>query len=515
MYRIKQLIKKVLIRLHILKRPEPIVQVQEEKTIPDFDIESREQPVFVMQAGKYLEQLDNQERPLIALQVHVYFMDVMEEIVEVLNSIPYPFDCYVSTNTNEKKKEITELLRNECQIHYLQVDVMDNRGRDVGPFLQQMEPIIQNYKYIAHLHTKKSKHVDFGDDWRRFLFRNLFGGKEIVSAILEKFEQDEKLGMVIPEVYPIVRECLAWDNTKDDVQQLLESMGLHARLAEVPICPVGDFFWARTDAIKILFEQGFKQSDFQEEAGQINYTLAHVIERIWCYMVQAQGYRYEVCVNGIENTSQVDNRVKRVAIYACSEEITQADCFTIKKITENFEITFFAVQDADTHQKVLEMTGVDSIICNTDNCKQMWKNVLLDKQQSIKEADEVALIDNSGIGPLFDLKQIMNLMSVNNHECWSLFKTNISKSIFSIVNLRKIRYEDVLSMIERDDVMQIAYVKESAYIGKWLFTEKPISELAFDYIILHAPFVKKVSVEHTRVNEKYLLDRFFEIINIV
>ena len=31
MYKIKQLIKKVLIRLHILKRPEPIVQVQEEK----------------------------------------------------------------------------------------------------------------------------------------------------------------------------------------------------------------------------------------------------------------------------------------------------------------------------------------------------------------------------------------------------------------------------------------------------------------------------------------------------
>lgn len=510
MYKIKRLIKKVLIRLHILKRPEPIVQ--EEKTIPDFNMSYREKPVVVMQGGKYLEQLNCPENPAIALQVHAFFMDVMGEIVEILNSIPYPFDCYISTDTEEKKKEIVERLENECSIHYLQVDVMDNRGRDVGPFLQQMEPVIHNYKYIAHLHTKKSKHVDFGDDWRHFLFRNLFGGKEIISALLEKFEQDDKLGMIIPEVYPIVRQCLDWDNTKEDVQKLLESMGLHAELAESPICPVGDFFWARTDAVKILFEQKFKQADFQEEAGQINYTLAHVIERIWCYMVEAQGYRYEVCVNGMENTSQADSHMKRVAIYAFNNEIKKSDYLTIKKIMENFEDTFVVVQDDDAHREVLEMTGINSIICNTNDCKQMWTKVLLEKKQSIMEADEVALIDNSGIGPLFDLKQIMNSMSEKNYDCWSLFKTNISETIFSIVDLRKMQYEDVLSMIERDEVMPAAYVKESAYIGKWLFAEKPLMELSFDYIILHAPFIKKASVEHSRKNEKYLLDTFFESI---
>lgn len=514
MYKLKQFIKKVLMCLHLWKRHDA-VQIQEDKHIPDFDISHREQPVFVFQKGKYLEELDNKEKPLIALQLHVFFMDVMGEIVDILNVIPYPFDCYISTDTKEKKEEIEELLTKECQIHYLQIDVMDNRGRDVGPFLQQMEPVIDNYKYIAHLHTKKSKHVDFGDDWRHFLLRNLFGGREIIGAILEKFEQDEKLGMVIPEVYPIVRECLAWDNTKADVQKLLEDMGLSAELADIPICPVGDFFWARADAVKILFAQGFKQSDFQEETGQINYTLAHVIERIWCYMVQAQGYRYEVCVNGMATASKSDNSVQRVAVYACSEEITLEDYFTIKKTRENFETIFCVVKDIDAHQKVLEVTGIDSIICNTDDCRIMWKKVLLDQQQSIMAVDEVALIDNSGIGPLFDLEQIMNFMSESNHECWSLFKTNISKSIFSVINLRKIKYEDVVSMIEQDEVMQIAYVKESAYIGKWLFAEEPISQLAFDYIILHAPFVKKVSVEHTRVNEKYLLDRFFEIVNIV
>lgn len=513
MYRAKQLIKKVLMRLHIINRPEVATQVQEVKTIPDFDIEHREKPVVVMQEGNYLKQLDNPEKPLIALQIHAFFMDVMGEIVEILNSIPYPFDCYVSTDTEEKKKEIQELLTKKCAIHYLQVDVMDNRGRDVGPFLQQMEPVICNYKYIAHLHTKKSKHTDFGDDWRHFLFRNLFGGREIISAILEKFEQDEQLGLIIPEVYPIVRELMAWDNTRDDVQQLLEKMGLSSQLTDVPICPAGDFFWARTDAIRILFEQKFKQSDFQKEAGQLNYTLAHVVERIWCYMVEAQGYRYEVCINGLISSTKVTARFKRVAIYACSEELMEEDCKNIKKLTKYFEMVFPVVKTESERQKILKFVEMDSIISQSETNSQMWEYALQQKWDDVQEMDEVAFIDNSGIGPFFDLRQIMNYMSENSYEGWSLFKTNISKSIFTVINLKKTQYTEVLSMIHHDVILQDVYIKESAYIGEWLFADEPISQLAFDYIILHTPFVKKESIENTRENEKRLLNTFFEIMD--
>jgi len=510
MYKLKQFIKKVLIYLHSLQCP-----MQERKKIPDYNIFHREQPVVVWRKGKYLEQLDSKEQPLIALQIHAFFMDVMGEIVDILNSIPYPFDCYISTDTEEKKDTIKELLTKECQIHYLQVDVMDNRGRDVGPFLQQMEHVIDNYRYIAHLHTKKSKHVDFGDDWRHFLFKNLFGGRDIISAILEKFEQDKKLGMVIPAVYPIVRECLAWDNTKTDVQELLKNMGLRAELGDIPICPVGDFFWARCDAVKLLFEQGFKQSDFQEEAGQLNYTLAHVIERIWCYMVEAQGYRYEVCINGMAGNTYNNSNVKRAAIYACNEAIASEDYDSIKKIIESFETTFLVVKTAEEYRQVLENTGVEAIICNVEACNQMWQKICFDNQHILQEVDELALIDNSGIGPLFDLKQIMDSMSEKELEAWSVFRTNLSKTIFSVINLQKVQYDNVLTMIENDVTLPDAYVKESAYIGEWLFAEEPLSQLAYDYILLHSPFVKKAGIRHTRPNERYLLNKFLEMRNTI
>lgn len=35
--------------------------------------------------------------------------------------------------------------------------MFENRGRDVAPFIEQMSPIISDYTYICHIHSKKPK----------------------------------------------------------------------------------------------------------------------------------------------------------------------------------------------------------------------------------------------------------------------------------------------------------------------------------------------------------------------
>lgn len=518
----KKFIKRVLVHFRILQNSEPRLSnvsnesnVVEIKKIPDFDIANREKPTIIMRAGKYIEQLDNYIEPKIAIQVHAFFMDVMDEVAGIMSIIPYPFDCYVSTDTEEKKIFIEELLNNRGKIRNLQVDVMDNRGRDVGPFLQQMEPVLYKYKYIAHLHTKKSKHTDFGDDWRHFLFRNMFGGEEAIRAILEKFENDDNLGLVIPEIYPIVRELIAWDNSKDDVQRLLKSMGLTVELTEIPICPAGDIFWAKTAAVKVLFDKKFQQSDFQEEAGQLNYTLAHVIERIWCYLSKAQGYRYEVCINGIEESKKDILISKRGLIFACSNELKKIDFKNLKRICNDFEFVLAIVKNDQECIKIKEELGINSIILPVDNNKIMWKAGLMQEKSVLKELDEIALLDNSGIGPLFDLLQIMNYMSAKEVAAWSVFKTNLSNAIFSLFNMRQLSYDSIQLMVDEDVVLEEAYIKESAYIGEWLFTSDAVSELAYDYIILHSPYIKKKSINCLRKNEKKLLKDFLKGINMI
>lgn len=508
MNRVKQLLKKILIKLHILDRPEE--NNISKKEIPDFDLQTRNEPEYIIRPGSYCQKLDDSTNPRIAIQIHAFFMDVMDEIIEILNMIPYPYDCYVSTDTEEKKEAICKMLSEQCSAHYYRVDVMVNRGRDVAPFLEQMAPVIGKYKYVAHLHTKKSKHTDFGDDWRHFLYRNMFGGRDCMAAILEMFEKDDKLGLVVPEVYPIVRELMAWDNTKDEVGKLLESMGLSAVLPERPMCPVGDIFWARTDAVKILFEQGIRQEDFQEEMGQLNYTLAHVIERIWCYLVQAQGYDYKVCINGMEQSKSEKSEIKRALIYQCCTDMTDADYAYMKKLEKCFAYMAVSVNSIE-EKRIIEGKGIADVVILTNGSKYtVWSAIQREYRDILSEMDEIAIADNSGVGPLYDMRQIMDAMTKKGYPLWSVFKAKPSQNVFSCFNLKQITLDDVTDLLEKDVESDYVYVKESAYIGEWLFAENPVTELSFDYIILHSPFITKKSLNCMRDNEKILVGHFFE-----
>ena len=51
-------------------------------------------------------------------------------------------------------------------------------------------------------------------------------------------------------------------------------------------------FWCRTDALRKLLELDLQFSDFDDEAGQIDGTLAHAMERAFLYAVEAQGYTW-------------------------------------------------------------------------------------------------------------------------------------------------------------------------------------------------------------------------------
>lgn len=505
---LKKVMKKILIKLHILKRPEETIVSKRE--IPDFDLEARPEPEFVMRPGSYCVELDDCNNPKIAFQIHAFFLEVLDEIIELLNEIPYPYDCYVSTDTEEKKEILCKVLSEQCPAHYVQVDVMENRGRDVGPFLQQMASVIGKYKYIAHLHTKKSKHIDFGDDWRHFLYRNMFGGRDCMTAILEMFENDDKLGLVVPEVYPIVRGSMAWDNTRDDVNRLLKSMGLSTVLPERPMCPVGDIFWARTEAVKILFEQGICQENFQEEQGQINYTLAHVIERIWCYLVQAQGYDYKICINGMESPESDKKNMKRALIYQCCTVMEDTDYDCIQKLADCFDYVVASVNSEEDKRKLEEKGIADFTVLASGSKYEVWNAVQKECREVLCEMDEVAILDNSGVGPLYNVRQIMDLMTKKGNQWWSVFKGRISQSIFVCFNLIQLRLEGVSELMEKDAESDCVYVQESAYIGEWLFADDPINELAFDYIILHAPFITRKSLECARENEKTLIRNFFE-----
>jgi lipopolysaccharide biosynthesis protein/SAM-dependent methyltransferase len=232
----------------------------------------------------------------IAVQIHLYYTDLVNEIIENINCIPYPFDCYISTDNQKKEGFIKSEFERSCKAKKVVVEPFENRGRDVAPMILQLSKVIDKYDYICHIHTKKSKTAEYGGDWRQYLYKHLFGSELYIQALFTEFKKDKNLGIIFPEHYPAIQHMIEWDD-KDAVVNFLATLGIRFELGDKPMFPAGNMFWARSDAVKKIFSAGITQSDFPVESGQVRLTLAHAIERSWIYIARAEGYHYKRLLN--------------------------------------------------------------------------------------------------------------------------------------------------------------------------------------------------------------------------
>ena len=239
---------------------------------------------------------------IVAIQAHIFFEDLTFEVINKTNNIPFKFDLFITTVSLNKKIYLEQSIRNYSKAHEYKIDIVENKGRDVLPFIIQMKFNFKKYKYICHIHSKKTQKFPItGNMWRQYLYNNLLGSEEIVSEIINDFEVHKNLGFIFPDTYyNIVKgvknfESIDFKYHKENiyyidfvVKQLLGNIKISKQL----IFPSGDMFWAKIDAIHQIFEIKFIKM-FPKEIGQLNKTIMHAIERLWLYLVKLNGYYYK------------------------------------------------------------------------------------------------------------------------------------------------------------------------------------------------------------------------------
>ena len=241
--------------------------------------------------------LDTENDLHIAVQAHIYFIGLTGEIFQRLKNIEFKFDLFITITSSKNKDFIKTYIENNTQIKKYEIKIVNNKGRDVLPFLEQMKKNIKNYKYICHIHTKKSIHITWGDIWRNYLQNNLLGDKKLVNEIFYNFEKKEDLGFVFPElIYLFHIDSARKINTghRNYLNLLLKIIfpNKNYKVNNIIDFPAGNMFWAKTKAVYQIFDINI--NDFvPNENGQKDFTIIHAVERIWLYLIKLNGFYYQ------------------------------------------------------------------------------------------------------------------------------------------------------------------------------------------------------------------------------
>lgn len=271
----------------------------------------------------YILPIDSQKNPnldykkiKVGLVIHQYFEDLIPYCYEYAQAMPKESDILITTQTEEKKKKIEEVF-SKGKWNSVQVVVIPNRGRDVSSLLVGAREFCKNYDYVCFMHDKKVQQLDEeikGESFSYKCFENLLKNEIYVSNIVELFEENPRLGMLLPpppnfaDYYPTVGE-VAWGYNYEGTVELAEKLGYTVDIDESkePVAPLGTMFWFRPEALQKLFDVEWEYDDFPKEPNKTDGSLLHFIERIYAFTVQQQGYYPAWVMNAEYAGIEVDN----------------------------------------------------------------------------------------------------------------------------------------------------------------------------------------------------------------
>lgn len=228
----------------------------------------------------------------IAIHAHVFYPDLAAEMARHFTSMPFRYDLYVSVPDASARTICTDIFRSLPRLAQLTVVEVTNRGRDLAPMFCTFGEALSRYDFVAHVHSKKSLYNRGATDgWREYLLNALFGQRDNLLRIFSLLTGDGSAGLVYPQNFPKVPYAAnCWLANRAQGLQWCTRLGLDKVPSGYFDFPAGSMFWARTEALRPLFDTGIRIEDFPEEAGQTDGTFAHCLERLLGLVVSRRGF---------------------------------------------------------------------------------------------------------------------------------------------------------------------------------------------------------------------------------
>ncbi|NUB28213.1 rhamnan synthesis F family protein [Azospirillum brasilense] len=221
----------------------------------------------------------------IAVVAHLYYRDLVPQILGNLRTISEPFDLIV-TMPDWGNRRIIEMV----QAAYPDALFYEaaNRGRDIGPFIDVLPTLLdKEYDAILKIQTKRGYYragrlvPELGQIWRNETLDALLG-QDRVNTILGAFRANPDLNMIGPAPYFLSLDDYPYHDGGDLAERLLDDP-----YPSEGVFFAGTMFWVRPAALQAL--RRLTLTHFAPEKGENEGALAHLVERMFGHACTANG----------------------------------------------------------------------------------------------------------------------------------------------------------------------------------------------------------------------------------
>lgn len=225
--------------------------------------------------------------------VHMHYWETWSEIENVLLNDCYDLDLIVtSTSQNDFYFERIKKLFPQSRII-----VTENRGRDVGPFIELLRTgVFDHYHAVCKIHGKLSKKNNLdtvsGTRIRRYILACLLADGACHRAV-DLLMSDKKIGLAGPGNLLLPPEGEKNDryikSEGKQIRSVCARFDLDLREEEIEFF-AGTMFWFRPSALDIFRRADINIMDFDPENGAKRNTLQHALERLFNMMTRKAGF---------------------------------------------------------------------------------------------------------------------------------------------------------------------------------------------------------------------------------
>jgi lipopolysaccharide biosynthesis protein/glycosyltransferase involved in cell wall biosynthesis len=217
----------------------------------------------------------------IAVHLHLFYPDMLDQCVKYLNNIPVRFDLYVSITEKNDRDEIAEFLQSHINLlNKVILKKVSNRGRDLAPMIIDFGEDLLKHDFVAHIHTNKSPQDPHLNDYFVGIMDTLFGSPSNIYQIFKLLLNDAKFVYPAPNKEIFMEES-GWKDNYIPAQNLLPKL-LGENIESYPLIefPQGSMFWATSNAIGKFLKFPLKHTDFPLEPIPPDEIKVHALERL-------------------------------------------------------------------------------------------------------------------------------------------------------------------------------------------------------------------------------------------